>query len=245
MICYAVYVYVMPWSLCIWVGVYFPSYILSKTYLFLPNRCRWDVILRAVGTTTMRCQLTCSSCSKDKPSWSCWSRRTWETTTTIHHHHHPRLWTRLLGSWGWIRRGSPAPLNLLWLMIGFAQLAGIWRLLAVLRLREWGFPHTCWRVLPQHGGTTIWWLIPLTPSPRSSFRLLFESHMCLRAPWAWRRRISAVCIREAVQWPSMLRSSTSLLDMLQMMSGMMQQGRKVLGGAEWWAGSPVDSGYFC
>src|SRR3954464_13554900 len=25
--------------ICIWVGVYFPSYFLSKSYLFFPNKC--------------------------------------------------------------------------------------------------------------------------------------------------------------------------------------------------------------
>src|SRR4051812_14089417 len=36
----------------IWVGVYFPSYFLSTTYLFLPNGCRRDVIPRGMRTTT-------------------------------------------------------------------------------------------------------------------------------------------------------------------------------------------------
>src|SRR3954463_3182401 len=38
--------------LSIWVGVYFPSYLLSTTYLFLPNGCRRDVIPRGMRTTT-------------------------------------------------------------------------------------------------------------------------------------------------------------------------------------------------
>ena len=63
-----VYIMLVMIIISIWVGVYFPSYFLSITYLFLPNRCRRDVTLREVGTTTMKCQPTCNSYSKDRPS---------------------------------------------------------------------------------------------------------------------------------------------------------------------------------
>ena len=34
-----VYIMLAMIIICIWVGVYFPSYFLSKSYLFLPNKC--------------------------------------------------------------------------------------------------------------------------------------------------------------------------------------------------------------
>src|ERR1041385_8105587 len=91
-----VYIMLAMIIICIWVGVYFPSYFLSTTYLFLPNRCRRDVIPRGMRTTTMECQLTCNSYFKDKLNRSSCSLRTWATTTTMRHHH--RLWTRWRGS---------------------------------------------------------------------------------------------------------------------------------------------------